>query len=200
MILELSVIVFLVIICIYEFYYDKINYKKDKTTGIYVRKEFSDQKAAIEKLNYLRYKINIFMDEMTNRFPNDYRIKNYNERFAHQFIYEGLPDGVSTSYTINKGEKLVICIRDRDGKIHVDDIILLFVIIHELTHIITNKYGHDDEFWDTFQWMLTNAEEILNVKFYDFKKKPKIYCKIKITSNPQFDWKCTDPKLCKGTR
>ena len=54
-----------------------------------------------------------------------------------------------------------------------------FVILHELAHIVSDKYGHHEDFETNFQKILTEAEEdgIINLKVIN-KNKIKNYCNI----------------------
>ena len=50
------------------------------------------------------------------------------------------------AYSINKGERIGICLRDKkSGKLqNAND--MFFVLIHELAHIMTAEYKHNKEF------------------------------------------------------
>ena len=55
---------------------------------------------------------------------------------------------IKRTYVVNKGEKMVICTRSskNDKNIH-DKNLLIFVVIHELTHMLFDKItGHNGEF------------------------------------------------------
>jgi hypothetical protein len=61
---------------------------------------------------------------------------------------------------------------------------MMFVVLHEIAHIITKSVGHTEEFWNNFKWIL---EESVNIGIYesqDFNNKPVEYCGIEITDNP----------------
>ena len=54
-----------------------------------------------------------------------------------------------TSYSLNKGEKIALCIRKKgEAKEFIEDNTIMFVAIHELAHIMTESVGHEPEFWD----------------------------------------------------
>jgi hypothetical protein len=92
-----------------------------------------------------------------------------------------------TSYTINKGEIIAICIRSgSDNEIH-DLNTILFVVLHELTHLAIIDYDHPDDFWKTFKFILIEAEYLISYKSPDFYNYPVEYCGIKITYNPRYD-------------
>lgn len=97
-------------------------------------------------------------------------------------ISEGSIESGYTSYSVNKGEKIILCIRQKDNSF-VDKNILLYVAIHELAHIMTKEVGHTDTFWTNFKFLLNEAIAIDVYRKVDFNNKPKDYCGIQITSS-----------------
>lgn len=94
-----------------------------------------------------------------------------------------------TSYTINKGETLALCLRSKKGQdIHKMNT-LMFVVYHELAHIGTNpeKDAHSPKFWSTFRFILEEAAEIGAYTPVDYSARPAEYCGIKIWNSPLFD-------------
>ena len=84
-----------------------------------------------------------------------------------------------TSYSLNKGEKIVICVRSKDSKNELTDInTVMFVVLRELAHLMTLSVGHNDEFWENFRFILAHAIEwkLYTVENYE---KPKPYCELK---------------------
>ena len=67
----------------------------------------------------------------------------------------------------------------------VDDNLLLFVALHELSHIMTKSVGHKQEFWDNFKFVLKEAQDNGYYKCIDFSSRPQKYCGIEVTSSPQ---------------
>jgi hypothetical protein len=61
------------------------------------------------------------------------------------------------SYTINK-KRVFMCIKDPNGN-YYDTNSLIFVLVHELSHVINNTIGHDDSFQQTFDELLQRAIE-----------------------------------------
>ena len=100
-----------------------------------------------------------------------------------------------TSYTVDKGSTVALCIRERDptasGNTNIHDIhdlsTLTFVAIHEMAHIGTVPTGHPYEFWRTFKRLLYEAENAGIFKSIDYKQYPMVYCGIDIDHNPLYD-------------
>jgi hypothetical protein len=102
---------------------------------------------------------------------------------------ETLPTSEYTAYSENKGEKLAFCLnKERQGETNmIDEHTLMFVAIHELSHIATKSIGHKTEFWDNFKFLLENAKECGVHKPKDYKEKPAQYCGMDIKDNPYYD-------------
>lgn len=98
---------------------------------------------------------------------------------------ETTPDAKYTSYSVNKGEKIVFCLRNKkDGEELVKENIMTFVAIHELGHLMTKSIGHEPEFWNSFKLLLKIAIDNGLYKNIDFNNTPKDYCGVKITDTP----------------
>ena len=111
----------------------------------------------------------------------DLLVKNYRP----DKISESSPNNKYTSYSINKGEKIVFCLRSRDYKNKLErEEIMMFVAIHELAHLMTASIGHTPEFWDNMKFLLEIGHK-LDIKLKsDFNKDPVSYCGTKITDSP----------------
>ena len=112
-------------------------------------------------------------------------IKNYNT----DALSENTPDSKFTSYSENKGQKIVFCIRSKTTNKIVKLNTIMFVALHEFAHLMTKSIGHTDEFWENFRILLRIA--ILN-KLYSCKnyhESGQDYCGMKITDTPL---KCED--------
>lgn len=66
------------------------------------------------------------------------------------------------SYTINK-KKVYLCLKDENGE-YYDYNMLMYVALHELSHVICDEIGHTPKFHRIFEQLLKQAEEI---KIYD---------------------------------
>ena len=88
---------------------------------------------------------------------------------------EGHNLGPYPAYTINKGDTISICLRQPNGQ-WVDINTLMYVLIHEITHIVTHSYGHAQEFWDNMKYIIEIASA--NNLYYpvNYKLNPVKYC------------------------
>jgi hypothetical protein len=69
----------------------------------------------------------------------------------------------------------------------IDEELLFFVAMHELSHVMTKSVGHTKEFWDNFKFILTEANKANMYVPVDYEKTPKEYCGMNISNNPYFD-------------
>lgn len=150
-------------------------------------------------------------------YPNDNArlkfIKMLLQNYRLNKVTEISPNNTEgdTSYVINKGEKFVVCLRDKKThKIHnYDD--LMFVVLHELTHMGTPDYykdytimsesgvpyivdydketdhTHGELFWILFKFLLSEAYNSNILKKINYHDNPISYCGLFVDYNPYFD-------------
>jgi predicted metal-dependent hydrolase len=113
----------------------------------------------------------------------DEYIKKIKLKLPNVKISETPIDSQYTSYSINKGEELVLCIRDKSTRqIHnINE--LLYVAIHEIAHIGCPEIGHTDLFKDFNLFLLEKAVCYKLYKYIDYAKYNKNYCGITLTSS-----------------
>lgn len=104
------------------------------------------------------------------------------EKLKNSEILENLTNS-DTSYTINKGDKIVLCLADRETDKLYDYNLLIYVLIHELAHVLNPTYGHDENFKKIFRTLIDNAEDIGIYKYEDYKQFPKEYCGMTLNTN-----------------
>lgn len=103
-------------------------------------------------------------------------------------IRENIEPGKYTSYLVNKGDELVMCLRsDKNKKIH-DINMLMFVAIHELTHASSDEYilgeEHTKQFSELMAFFLQCAITIGLYTYIDYSKNNKEYCGINVNATP----------------
>jgi len=156
----------------------------------YSVRDLPDKKRAADLLATLRIRLGTLMDHLAESYPNKPQVQRLVQNFRadpNRFL-ESTPDAEHTSYSVNKGESVHFCLRQRDGTEElVDENIMVFVAIHEMSHMITQSIGHDTEFWNNFGWLLREAENRKLYKHTDFKSHPVMYCGVSITDSPQYD-------------
>ena len=183
---------FLILVCITIFYV----YLEGKSLGVTFVKSKDDTKFLVRNLPDKQQAANL-LSEIRNRLSklveyiatqNDAEkadIERLKKNFRPDNISESSPGNSYTSYSINKGEKIVFCIRSKDKTNKLMDInTMMFVAIHELAHLMTKSIGHTPEFWNNMKYLLKKAIDINVYVKQDFTKKPVNYCGTKITNSP----------------
>jgi len=156
-----------------------INGKKYK-----VRK-LEDKKEAADMLADTHEKLKKVCKILEINHNSDERVIRLKDKFPHTTLQESDGYGNQTSFSINKGEKIVLCLRSKDGSNKlVDKNLLLFVALHEISHIMTKSIGHTSEFWDNFKFVLKECQNDGIYKCINFSSNPKSYCGITVTSSP----------------
>jgi len=112
-------------------------------------------------------------------------LKRLKKNYRPNNITESSPGNKYTSYSINKGDKIVFCLRSKDGSNKLVDLnTMMFVAIHELAHLMTKSIGHTAEFWDNMRYLLKEGIKIGIYVKQDFNNSPVEYCGTQITDTP----------------
>lgn len=151
---------------------------------LYLVQSLPDKEAAADLLATIRQRLHTLVKHLEKTESGDERTERLVTKFQPHEISEGTDNSKYTSYSVNKGEKLVFCLRQKNADRTLVDInTLVFVATHELAHIATKSVGHTKEFWDNMRWLLEHAVNIGIYTEQDFKK-PEPYCGVMITSSP----------------
>ena len=153
-----------------------------------VRERDNLQKAS-DLLAKITQKDKELVEYMGKKFPDKPDVRRLVKNFNPKKVMETLPTSEYTAYSENKGEKLAFCLNKEKNENNnlIDEHTLMFVSIHELSHIMTKSIGHKSDFWQNFKILLENAKEAGIHDPEDYKKKPREYCGMKIHDNPYFD-------------
>ena len=118
-----------------------------------------------KNLDKLNTKIMILTKHLDKVDSGYYGVKRLKNRYKASILSELHKGSSNTSYSVNKGEKLVVCMRSKDDNTFHDENTIFFVVLHELAHIMSKSIGHNDEFWNNFRYLLKHCIEI---KLYNF--------------------------------
>ena len=192
-ILNFILIIFIIIIG-YKIYMnsDSFNLRciiSDVNGNKYCVRDRSKLELAANKLAHINNRMNKLVTYLGNKYSEKENIKRLVKGYNPKKIYETLPTSEYTAYSENKGEKLAFCLdteKNSQGRL-IDLNTLMYVALHELSHIATKSIGHTDEFWENFKFIITEAKEIGVYNPVDYKKENARYCGMNITDNPYFD-------------
>ena len=161
----------------------------DKDGNRYCVRDRSKLQLSANKLADISNKCNLLVSHLKKNHLEKDSVKRLVKNYNPKQIYETLPTSEYTAYSENKGEKLAFCLdteKDSKGKL-IDNNTLMYVALHELSHIASKSIGHTDEFWNNFKFLITKAKEIKVYNPIDYGKTPARYCGMQITDNPYFD-------------
>lgn len=166
----------------------EVEYVKASLDGKeYLVRSLPDKREAANLLAEISARLQKLVSYLETSEPKDERTVLIVKNFDPDAISEGSENAKYTSYSVNKGEKIVFCLRSRDKNNRLMDInTMTFVALHELAHISSKTIGHDETFWTNFKWILERAVKTGIYKEQDFKKKPVEYCGIQITDSPLY--------------
>jgi hypothetical protein len=118
-------------------------------------------------------------------------------RYNPEHLAENSPRDPSgdTSYTLDKGALVALCLRERDPRASGDPRVhdfhdldtLTFVALHEMAHIAIDDVDHPKRFWQAFRFILESAEAAGVFTSTDYARHPRTYCGIPVDYNPRFD-------------
>jgi len=188
--IEIFIILMMAIIILMyiQNHFGEVDYVTSKLDGRrYLVRNLPDSKEASDFLATINIDLVKLVRHMSAKFGQDPELKDYVKYLVQNYnpntISEGSPDTGYISMTINKGEKLILCIRQSNQQF-VDKNTILYVAIHELGHIMTyDETGHKPKFWKNFKLLLNEAIDIGIYTKTDYNNKPTDYCGIKITSS-----------------
>ena len=176
------ILIFLLILYIYNKFYlnNKMIYiKSDVDNKYYYVRQSKTQQQAVNTLGTIRenmLKLFKHLKDNKNNYPNEIEYINNLSKINDVLIMESSSDEKTTSYTINKGDKMVFCIRSKlFDNIH-DINTIMYVVIHEMAHVACPNFGHDDLFKKIFKFLLKEASIIKIYIIVDYRKEPINYC------------------------
>jgi len=187
--------IILIFICYYIKYgkdgKDVAYTKSNVTREFYLVRNLPDKKRAADTIANLvkdlkKLAVAMYKD-LKNGEKNAMRMALYIRRMYNRF------DGISfressayspyTSYTVNKGDEMVLCIRSKKtGQIHNYNI-LMYVAIHELAHVGCTEIGHTPLFFKINRYMIRKAIKMGIYKYVNYRIYPKVYCGMKVNNN-----------------
>jgi predicted metal-dependent hydrolase len=112
-------------------------------------------------------------------------IQILHDKVRNIVINESTQDSIYTSYSVNKGEQIVFCLRARRLPHNLHDInLMMYVVLHETSHVACPIYdNHGPLFKDIFAFLVGCAMKLNLYKKIDFAKNNENYCGLMITDS-----------------
>lgn len=143
-----------------------------------------DMYQAADYLAKINKSLSLVVNHLNAKYSDKKEVKRLYDNFNPSNVSEGSPNSGYTSYSVNKGERIVLCIRQKNAsQTFADFNVVMYVALHEMAHLMTSTVGHDTAFWDNFKFLLQEAIDIGVYKQQDYQKNPAPYCGIEITNS-----------------
>ena len=142
----------------------------------------------IESANFLSNiynkidKLVLYMKDKS--LPNNTTAIRLYKRWARCGLKETSYHETSAAYTVNKGEELRLCIRSPKSQLLENENTAIFVVLHELAHLMSVSYGHNEEFQLNFLYIVEIGSALGIYMPEDFGNEPINYCGTVITTTP----------------
>jgi predicted metal-dependent hydrolase len=163
--------------------------QSDIDNNYYLVRDLADKQHASNLLAKIKQNIETLTKHVYENKDSKYAeykpyIEQLSQRIQNVIILESSGDGVYTSYSVNKGEQIVFCLRSRKIKNQLHKLnLLMYVVIHEMAHVACPEYGHTALFKKIFAFLAQVATEIGIYEKIDFSKNPEEYCGLMLTDS-----------------
>lgn len=186
----LATLVILILYCSISFYkeYEALEMRKSNFNGkLYgIQEMLPNAHKTPNKIAEVEEYIDRLVNYLHQKYPKgtDERVDRLTSRLHNIKLEESPFEHGTSSYTLNKGELIAVCLRCKETKNFHDFELLKFVIIHELAHVASVSTGHNAEFIRNFRWLLQEAHKAGLYHPVDYSKNPINYCGVDVTNNP----------------
>ena len=167
----------------YEYFYEGKKKKK------YLVRNIPDKNDAVKTLFKIESSLLLLINKLLediNQIKKDGMYEYINRldgAMDNVKIQESSADSKYTSYSVNKGELLVFCIRSKtNNEIHdIND--LIYVAIHELAHIACTEVGHTPLFFEINKYLVNKAIDYNIYEYINYSINKRDYCGMELNIN-----------------
>lgn len=164
-----------------------VSVRSSTTRHSYQVQNLPDKQSAADLMGVIHRNL----DKLIQRYKEDantaadHRVRIMIERFNPERMCENNVDANSTAYSENKGERIVVCLRSKQKPYPlVDENTVMFVVLHEMAHLMTTTMGHTPEFWANFRRILHDAIQCGIYHETNYNRQPVEYCGMTISESP----------------
>jgi hypothetical protein len=168
-----------------------VDVKSAKDGNVYAVQDLPNKQKAADMLAQIKANIHKIVEYYKqSEFASDKPTQLLVERFNSENIMENSMTSSDTSYSENKGQKIVLCLRDKTRPPEYPFVPLntvMFVVLHEMAHLMTEQLTtgkHTTEFWANFRRLLEDASKIGVYEPVNYSRTPVEYCGMTITDSP----------------
>lgn len=132
-----------------------------------------------DRLAQLEAALRKFLKDALVAYPDDARLLALRKRWDGTLSEVERPGDIA--YSLNK-KAIYVCVRARNDTIESFNT-TMYVLLHEVAHVCTDKYGHPPVFWENFRWILEVAEGLGVYTYEDFDAIPVTHCGHRLGNN-----------------
>jgi len=123
-----------------------------------------------------------------NNLPDPEIAKRLKKRWSGINFRETSQNESSAAYTVNKGDEMRLCVKNKGKMEEINT--SMFVVLHELGHVMSISYGHNEEFRNNFSYIVHLASALGFYKPENFDNEPVEYCGTEINTTPCMSGMC----------
>jgi len=189
----INIIIAIIIFCLYilktQYSSKSVYIQSDIDNEQYLVQDRMDKQRAANMLAKLR-KDMLYLTSYLYKNKDKYQeyatyINRLHLRIDNSIINESDINSVNTSYSVNKGEQLVFCLRSRvnNDRFHEHNL-LMYVVLHEMAHVACPIYdGHGELFKKIFSFLTIEAIKLGIYHKIDFNHNPQEYCGMMVSDS-----------------
>lgn len=131
------------------------------------------------RINILKLRKYLIENKKKYKHNKEY-INLLDKRCDKIIIKENTENNNFTSYSVNKGEEIIFCLRSKiDNNLH-DINMMMYVAIHEIAHVACPEIGHTPLFKKIFKFFLETGIKLNIYEYVNYENNIHEYCGIYI--------------------
>lgn len=163
--------------------------------NIMKRENWAQSNKVLVRFAEIRKRVDALCNYCTlHNYPDYARASRMQQRWNRSRLQETRPTDKSVAYVVDKGREFSVCLTNKTTGELEDINSTMFVVLHEMGHLMSVSWGHNAEFWNNFKLILAQAHKLGIYDYTDYGDKPQEYCGISIYSNPCPNATCKTPK------
>ena len=183
---KITFIVVLLLLWYFKFSDMSLSYVKGFDEEFHLVRDMDDKEIAADVMSEIKLRNEKLIKYLIDTYPMQENVIRLKKRYNEDNIQETDLNESGTSYSVDKGKEIGLCLRDKETEELHKINLLMFVTLHELAHIMSKTYGHNEEFTNNFIFLLKEADKIDIYNPIDYSRNEEGYCGITVDDNPLF--------------
>ena len=190
---DFILLIIIISIFCYKYKPDTTKYLKAKNNKKYKVQENENSLKKVEMLSILDTRIRKIVKHMKdNKLPSEKIANRTYSRLEISELREIPKHESGAGYTINKGH-IYLCLSKNDKLNNIEDV--MFVLLHEVGHTMSESTGHGTEFKNNFDFVVKLAVQLNLWVKKDYSEDHTDICGIEVTNGNCDNGACEKDKL-----